>query len=217
MSHVGNERPKRPAQRMDSANFREIPPAPGRPAAPGYREIGDALLIAESSFLAVGVPWLFPTNSVRQKRAKNSLADDAATPAEFFKVMLVSVPTNSLESYLEDLTALPLNRHGAKALGIDGVTLLERSALPIAAFVCCFLLVYLGSIVSKLENHVAYGFAAVGGAMSALLTISSSFERNRRRSFYWHLNEELMRRHGVVNASPSSVISLRVDPLTGAE
>lgn len=202
---------------MDSSSSWEKAPAPGRPAAPSYREIGETLLAAEALFLAVGVPWLLPTAAVRERVRRSGFSDQVITPSEFFKVTLANVPTPALESYLEDLAALPLNDHGAKALGIDGVRAAERCALPIIVFVGCFSLVYFGSIVSRLESSVAYGFSGVGAAMSALLTLPSCLERNRRRSFQWNLNEELMRRHGVLGTGPGTVIPLRADPLAGAD
>ncbi len=202
---------------MDASSSWNRPPAPGQPAAPGYREVGETLLVAEAAFLSVGIPWLLPTNAVR-KRAQRALTltDEPSTEA-FFRVSLVNISTPTLEAYLEDLGALPSNQHGAKALGLSGISFLERCALPVAVFAGSFLLVYIGSLLAHLDSVLASGFAGVGAFMSCLLTLPSCLEPSRRRSFQWHLNEELLRRRGVVDAGPSTVIPLRIEPVPGAD
>ena len=127
--------------------------------------------------------------------------------------MLVNIPTSELESYLEDLAALPLTKEAATILGLGGISSTQRYILPLVVFLGCAGLIFAAAFWSQIALRPALGFAFTGGGVSALFALAFCNEGTRRRSFHWCLNQEVLRRKGIIPSSGNPIIPLRIGPV----
>jgi len=157
-----------------------------------YRVIGSTLTACEACFWKVGIPWL-PYTSKQISLIKKPDGESIET---FTRLNLVSVPSDSLSCYLEDLESLPISSKSSSTLSIRRPSLGERLPFFAASIFSCLLLAailhlyLLQSLVAPTLLALVAGWL---GLTIALITCSDPF---RRFSFYRVLSAELARRSG---------------------
>ena len=162
-----------------------------------YHMIGRLLNICEAGSFAAGVPWLPPTRAVR------TLAKDYCGPlSRMVRLSLLSVSTNVLESYCEDLEPLFKERNTDICLYIRPLSIFERSSFPASVFVAIFFLT--AALLFSAGLPFLNSSLAVAAAAS-LLAMSFCIESQRRYSFYNILYRELLRRKGIDNPNKNRI------------
>ena len=86
-----------------------------------YRIVARALCAAESTFLRVGVPWLPSTERVRNLKCPTDL-----NPSQFVREEVVTVSTQVLESFCDDLETIGRDGVDMNELGLDLDSWVER-------------------------------------------------------------------------------------------
>lgn len=160
-----------------------------------YRTIGETLEICEAATFRVGVPWLPPSS-----KRKKTLKTYEGPIEDFIKTSLVSVSTETLDHYCEDLNSF--SSENSTSLSIPLLYPGERFFFCLVVFLILFTFslaigIFLGS--TKSATLVMSFTTAIP---AALLAAFPCLEVQRRSSFYYFLNKELNRRLG--RNSPSS-------------
>ena len=180
---------------IDDFKHEKAPNAKKHNIAEQYRTIGETLEICEVTSLRAGVPWLPPNKSRKEiiKKYQPPLED-------FIKTSLVSVSTETLDHYCEDLNSFTFNN--SESLCIPILYPIERFFFCFVVFVFLFTL----SLALGIFLGTAKGATLVMSFMTAtpatLLAAFPCLEVQRRSNFYFLLNKELSRRRG--SNSPSS-------------
>lgn len=155
-----------------------------------YKTIGETLLIIEAA-TAYGIPVLFPTGRVRNRRKSYY-----PTLSDFMRSSLISVPTFALESYVEDLIEPSENILINYDLQIAEVSLVERWGLGLIVLSLAFGLSLLIGLLSQTELFSSLSIAVGIGLILALIYHFSSDDKSRRSSFASVLKREIRRRKG---------------------
>jgi hypothetical protein len=161
-----------------------------------YQLIGRTIRVCEAGSLKVGIPWLPPTAHVRDLR----LALDQSVP-EYIRTALIGVPTQTLESYCDDLESWPADNRTSGDLGISLYSPIERYALSIVTFIILSAVAGLTLELARTSSVLSLSMLSmVMGSMFAgtvmLLSAMLSSEGYRRASFCWLISREIQRRHG---------------------
>lgn len=169
-----------------------------------YLLIGKSLMSLEASFLRVGIPWIPP--SKRQRSLERCQSGDLF---ECVRLHLVNVNTQVIEMYIDDLESERETSTSNCRLGIDSLNSFERYS---------WIVIICGVIFSSLFISMHYmGISVFIMCLVSLITgyiIGSagglvSSEKNRRASFAWVLDQEVLRRKGgqFKNGSPLTLTS----------
>lgn len=155
-----------------------------------YRQIGQALSVAEAAAWNAGIIAPFPTFRIRARRLAYS--DNLET---FLRKELTGVPTTTLEFYVEDLDNLTDDSSSLESLSVSPLSFLERTGF----FLLFAPAVYLISGLF-LARHIEFGAAWLAALIPlfsylALVSILAS-DTYRRASFSIILGKEILRRRG---------------------
>ena len=172
-------------------NMDQAMSASGSDIAQQYQLVGKTLLICEASAFRVGIPWLPPTRRVLRYR------QNLGSPVEqYVRYSLVTVNTDTLESYLEDLDTLSSDPKRNHLLHLQSPTPFERYAFGILLFITFFISLFC-SLASMSPNFTAaLSIAGIFALLASLAGFVFSSETSRLTSFYWVLEEEVLRRRG---------------------
>ena len=160
-----------------------------------YRQIGQALSIAESVSWKVGIIKLFPTRRVLALRQAYS------GPLEtFLRESLSTVPTTTLEFYVEDLDNMTDEASSLENLSISPLTFIERAGVLLLFAPFIFLLSVV-SFSSKFPVDEGAGLLLTAAvALPTLLYLGIVYiltsNTYRRASFSIVLGWEILRRKG---------------------
>jgi len=166
-----------------------------------YRQIGQALSIAETGCWKVGIVKLFPTKRVQ------ALAVHYKGPIHtFLREALAGVPTTTLEFYVEDLDNLTDEASTLENLSVSPVSFLERAGFLLAITPLIFLI---SSFIFRTKLKIAIERIAAGNLelvyvlaslLPTLLYLGLVYilisETYRRASFSIALGWEILRRKG---------------------
>ena len=157
-----------------------------------YRVIGSTLTACEASFWKVGIPWL-PYTAKQISLRKKPEGESVDT---FIRLNLVSVPSDSLSCYLEDLESLPISSKSSSTLSIRRPSLSERAPFFAASIFSCLALAAILHFY-LLQSFVAPTLLAlVAGWLGLTIALTTCSDPFRRFSFYRALSSELARRSG---------------------
>ena len=171
-----------------------------------YKQIGEVLLICESSFLTIGIPWLAPTTRVELLRKKID-----CSILEFVKINLVNIPTSVLKLYSEDLP-----KENSKKLNIEIHSNFERYAhIYLSAGIYTALAVSLSLSLSKtrlVSLILMIGILeAVVLVVLFVILINLSSDSYRKKTFKKVILKELSRREGH-NSNGIKILTAKPDP-----
>jgi hypothetical protein len=199
------------AVQMDDDSECKIRPLRNELINEHYRLIGEILSICEAGSLIVGVPWLPPSSATQE------LAEKFESPlADFVKLSLVTVNTNTLELYCDDLESCVSSSATADSLFIRSLPMLERHSF------CVLFSVFAGCLSYWSSVSFGLGFAtsllislSVATAFFAVLVTFCS-ESHRLYSFHCLLEHELMRRKGLdqPNSRPLGILPVETKPVS---
>ncbi len=178
-----------------------------------YRTIGEMLSICEASTLRVGVPWLAPNKDGKELNKKFFYPLN-----DFVKSSLLSVQTETLINYCEDLSALNINElekeesnilgnEDNKSLNIPNLKAHQRYYF---CFVVLAVLFSSSTFISLLLNSsfsAAIVVSVVTSIPASLLAIFPCLEVQRRVSFYILLSKEISRRQGTDSTGGIGVVA----------
>lgn len=158
-----------------------------------YRIIGETLGICETATFRVGVPWLPPSANRKEISYQGPVED-------FIRVALVSVSTEALDHYCEDLNTF--TSENSDSLFIPILYPGERFFFCLVVFLILFTTsLALGFSLGSTKS-AALVMSFITAIPAALLAAFPCLEVQRRSSFYYFLNKELSRRRG--RSSPNS-------------
>ena len=166
-----------------------------------YRQIGQALSIAETGCWKVGIIRLFPTKRVQ------ALGAHYKGPVQtYLRESLTGVPTTTLEFYVEDLDNLTGEASTLENLSVSSVSFLERAGFlialtPLIFLISSFLLSSrLSSAIASLSNGNPELLFIIASILPTLLYLGLVYilisETYRRASFSIALGWEILRRKG---------------------
>ncbi len=183
---------------FDNSSFEKLPPdGPARTPLQNslnkhYEVIGQTLLICEASSWRVGIPWLPPTDNVVKYR--KSLSEPLES---FVQCSLVTVTTDALECYCDDLESTDLDDAKKSRLFLRTPPALERYALGGMVFVGLLALCFGLCFLARLSIGTGFGLAVVAALLPAIVAAACSSENSRISSFLWLLDQEILRRRGM--------------------
>jgi hypothetical protein len=171
-----------------------------------YRQIGQALSIAETGCWKVGIVKLFPTKRIQ------ALRELYKGPIHtFLRESLSTIPTTTLEFYVEDLDNLTGEASTLENLSVGQVTLIERLGFLVSLAPAIFII---SSLVLKSKMHFngdAEWMLLALPILPTLLYLGLVYvlisETYRRASFSIALGWEILRRKGgdTPGASPLQI------------
>ena len=170
-----------------------------------YRTIGEMLSICEVSTMKVGVPWLAPNKEGKELNKKFFYPLN-----DFVKSSLLSVQTETLVNYCEDLSALNLNdldKEDSKCLNIPNLKPYQRYYFCFVVLAVLFLSSTFISLVLNPSFSAAIAISIVTSIPAALLAIFPCLEVQRRVSFYILLSKEISRRQGTDSTGGIGIIA----------
>jgi len=160
-----------------------------------YRQIGLALSIAETVSWKIGTIKLFPTRRIQ------ALKEIYKGPMDtFLRESLSTVPTSTLEFYVEDLDNMTAEASSLEALSVTPLSFLERSGVLLLLTPLIFILSAL-FFRSKMPVHFGTeALLALAAALPTILYVGIVYvlisETYRRASFSIALGWEILRRKG---------------------
>lgn len=174
-----------------------------------YRIIGETLNICEASTIKVGVPWL-PYNKENKELNKKFFYP----LNDFVKSSLLSVQTETLVNYCEDLNALnlsdtddALNNEDSKCLNIPNLKAYQRYYFCFVVLAVLFLSSTFISLLINSNFSAAIAVSIVTAIPAALLAVFPCLEVQRRVSFYILLSKEISRRQGTDSTGGIGIIA----------
>ncbi len=176
-----------------------------------YETIGDALLVCEASSYVVGIPWMLPVGDVAGRRYTVG-----TLPGDYIRETLVTVSTNCLQMYIEDLDRSCPKQLSDAELYIEVTSWTERYSFVAA---CSAAFAFIGCVGASylFMNAVACVICGIG-MMVLGYVFGQSFATSeaRRRSFQKLLSSEAMRRRGIDPNGPAGthVYTGRATPLS---
>ncbi|MCB0345273.1 MAG: hypothetical protein KDD66_09140 [Bdellovibrionales bacterium] len=163
-----------------------------------YRNIGNALLICEASSYRVGIPWILPIGEVAARRY-----DVGTQPGDYIRESLVTVSTNCLQMYIEDLELSGEKQLSDSDLFIDLKTWVERSSFTAACIAAFAFFGSAGAAYLAPSPVTCFISGMVMMVCGYMLGQSYTTSEWRRASFHKLLNNEAMRRRGIDPDGPS--------------
>lgn len=170
----------------------ELSPSSKEKLIEHYRTIGQALLVCEASSLRVGIPWIAPVGEVVKRRY-----EVGTRPENYIRETLVTVSTNCLQIYVEDLEKPQEEAPGDSELNIELRSWIERYSFSTA---CAAASMFVGIAAAVYLFPSALAGLILGMVMLVLgylLGQSYSTSASRRLSFRRLLMNEIMRRRGI--------------------
>ena len=167
------------------------------PFSEQYRIIGETLSISEVVTIRVGVPWLPPGQKQKElsKQYHGPLED-------FIRSSLVSVSTETLDHYCEDLNSFATEPDNNDSLYIPSLCPAERFFFCLVVFLILFTTSLALGLLLGSTRSATLTLSIITSIPAALLAAFPCMEIQRRSSFYYFLNKELNRRRGA--SSPGS-------------
>jgi|GEM_PF-5728064 len=199
----GEAMPKGPLDPVDS---RRNPDEAESKRLDHYITIGQTLTGLERSRIMVGIPFVNICDvCLRVGPTQNTIGG-------YLKESLVTVPTNSLELYAQDLESLDDSCESYKQLNFSDYIFWRRylSAFLVAVIICLLVLNYAWLFLGVRSISVFF-LAAFFGAVCGGLVSYRCREQSRRRSFGNVLWVEICRRRGI-DIGPTTRV--RVYPLS---
>lgn len=180
------------------------------PLGEQYRMIGHTLSVCEAATFRVGVPWLPPSD--RQKELSNYYKGPLE---EFIRTSLVSVSTETLDHYCEDLNSFAPELEQNESLHIPSLYPGERFFFCLVVFLILFTTSLALGLLLGSTKSATLTLSIITSIPAALLAAFPCMEIQRRSSFYYFLSKELNRRRGA-NSSGSSKAILNPNSSPGA-
>lgn len=167
-----------------------------------YIAIGQVLTTLEASRFRVGIPYLLPTQIVR-----NSHHRIVEPIEEYLRINLVNTKTEVLESYIDDLRNMPLSIESNSFLNISTPSDVERyGALTVFIAITSLVALYTLGLPETTVGWVTFGLFAIFELIVWFINLLFGTEHYRRNTFIWYTNNELMRRRGISPGQTPSAI-----------
>ena len=157
-----------------------------------YETIGTTLWELECSNLKLGIPLLFPTSRVIKTKKKIRNVE------KYLKINLVNVKTDSLSSYIEDLTNLSLTTENNEYFKIPRISDLERFGMFfLFAIVLGLTIILTGEFFEFSSENLIISILVVSEFVVCAINFLFCSEPYRKNTFLVYLNRELLRRKGI--------------------
>lgn len=165
-----------------------------------YKTIAETLSICEIATIKIGVPWLPPTTESKElnKKFYHPLKS-------FVRSSLISVQTETLINYCEDLSSL--DSADNQCLNIPSLKFHQRFYFCFVVLIVLSLLSTFISLVLGLSFSSAIAISVITAIPASLLAVFPCLEVQRRVSFYILLSKEVYRRRGNDSTGNTGIIA----------